>query len=150
MTTAVKICKDCVEQFSDVDGVMTKTRPAPYPGPRCATHHRAKKKATGERNAEKRWAANYGITPEQYKAILAAQDGGCGFCGRPQRKGGRRLAVDHDHACCSGKKSCGKCVRGLLCWSCNKFSEHINDNPVVVARMARYYQFPPAKLIREA
>lgn len=27
--------------------------------------------------------------------------------------------VDHDHKCCSGDKSCGKCVRGILCPGCN-------------------------------
>jgi hypothetical protein len=28
--------------------------------------------------------------------------------------------VDHDHACCQKKnRSCGKCIRGLLCHTCN-------------------------------
>lgn len=27
--------------------------------------------------------------------------------------------VDHDHACCPGTRSCGLCVRGILCPTCN-------------------------------
>jgi hypothetical protein len=59
----------------------------------------------------------YGITPEQYDQILADQGGVCAICKQPPTN--RRLYVDHDHMCCPGKKSCGKCLRGLLCAACN-------------------------------
>lgn len=72
---------------------------------------------------------NYGITLDRYEAMLTAQDGACAICRQPAEKG-RSLAVDHDHACCpTRKKSCGKCVRGLLCEDCNRvlgmFVDHI-------------------------
>lgn len=53
----------------------------------------------------------YGITEAQYNAMLARQGYVCALCGREPAK--RRLAVDHDHA--DGR------VRGLLCYSCNRF-----------------------------
>ena len=60
----------------------------------------------------------YSITPQQYDDMLAAQDGRCAIC--QAVPGARALSVDHDHSCCPGKqKSCGGCVRGLLCQTCN-------------------------------
>lgn len=29
------------------------------------------------------------------------------------------LHVDHDHNCCAGEKTCGVCVRGIVCAKCN-------------------------------
>ena len=60
---------------------------------------------------------NHGITPAEYDAMLADQEGGCAMCGQPETKrqghGGTlmSLAVDHDHD--TGE------VRGLLCARCN-------------------------------
>lgn len=59
----------------------------------------------------------YNITPEQYDEMFSAQEGVCASCGEPPKT--RALDVDHDHACCPGERSCGKCVRGLLCRGCN-------------------------------
>lgn len=66
----------------------------------------------------------YGMTQEQYDEMLEAQGGVCKICRKPstnKRKTGVtfRLAVDHLHSCCPGNKSCGKCIVGLLCLSCN-------------------------------
>jgi hypothetical protein len=62
----------------------------------------------------------YGLTLDAYQAMLEQQGGTCAICEKPPRDG-RRLAVDHDHACCPGDKSCGACVRGLLCTTCNSW-----------------------------
>jgi Recombination endonuclease VII len=59
----------------------------------------------------------YQLSPEEYEKLLDSQDGVCAICKRPPKS--RRLAVDHDHSCCPGKSTCGECVRGLLCVSCN-------------------------------
>lgn len=80
---------------------------------------------------------NYGITVEQYDAMLEEQGGVCAICGKPETTltsdgtGVKRLAVDHDRSCCPGRRSCGKCLRGLLCSSHNtglgKFHDSIEE-----------------------
>lgn len=70
---------------------------------------------------------NYGITLAQYEATLAAQGGGCAICGGAT-KDGRRHFVDHDHACCPGQRTCGRCVRGILCGDCNLGIGYFDDD----------------------
>lgn len=79
----------------------------------------------------------YGITAAQYDAMLEKQGGGCAICGE-QCSTGRRLAVDHDHQCCPGTQSCGKCVRGLLCGACNQGIGKLKDSPRLLIAAASY------------
>jgi hypothetical protein len=79
----------------------------------------------------------YGVTMEWYQATLAAQENGCAICGGTS-KDGRMLAVDHDHSCCSGGKSCGKCARGLLCTNCNTGLGVFGDNAALLATAIDY------------
>lgn len=70
-----------------------------------------------QRNRRARVEA-YGISLEDYDAMLKRQGGRCAIC---HRKSGSSLSIDHDHSCCStARKSCGRCVRGLLCQPCNR------------------------------
>ena len=65
-----------------------------------------------------RWqriASKYGLTREQYEALVASQDGKCAICDSADRA----LVVDHDHFCCPDRNTCGQCLRGLICSPCN-------------------------------
>jgi Recombination endonuclease VII len=69
--------------------------------------------------------SSYGLTQEQFDLILTAQNYACGMCREPF-EAGQLFHVDHDHGCCQVKnRSCGKCVRGLLCHTCNIALSHI-------------------------
>ena len=78
----------------------------------------------------------FGISPEDYARMLAEQGGVCAICGEPPE--GERLAVDHGHACCPGDKSCGKCVRGLLCRRCNPLLGLAKDSTATLSAAIKY------------
>jgi Recombination endonuclease VII len=62
--------------------------------------------------------SRFHITLQQYNELLDQQGGCCALCGRPPKT--VRLHVDHDHRCCPERgKSCGNCIRGLVCYPCN-------------------------------
>lgn len=93
-----------------------------------------------KRNPETRKNSNirtvFGITMEDYKAMLLQQGNACAIC-RTEKTGvaeknkkERSLAIDHDHA--TGK------VRGLLCHRCNFGLGHFKDNPDLLTKAAAY------------
>ncbi len=61
----------------------------------------------------------YGISVEEYDALLARQNGKCAIC--REKPEGQTLCVDHCHA--TGK------IRGLLCRSCNVGLGNYRDDP---------------------
>ena len=72
----------------------------------------------GEHARNDRLKLVYGMTPEDYDAILARQNGACAIC---ESKSHRRLCIDHCH-------STGT-VRGLLCRDCNLGLGNYQDDP---------------------
>ncbi len=88
----------------------------------------------------------YGITLEQWETMLISQGGRCGICPDPLYK----PHIDHDHACCPGQKSCGKCIRGLLCHTCNPGIGYLKDSIPVLQSAIQYLQgFIPGNLTRD-
>lgn len=79
----------------------------------------------------------YGITIDQHEAMLVRQGGGCAICGG-QTKAGRAFFVDHDHSCCPGQRTCGKCVRGLLCSDCNLGIGYFEDDAARMQKAIAY------------
>ena len=57
----------------------------------------------------------------------------CQVCGSTEL-----LAVDHDHSCCPGQKTCGDCVRGVLCKTCNVGLGMFQDDPLLLLKAAAY------------
>lgn len=94
-----------------------------------------------QRNREKHRQARYGITTEQYNALLESQGGGCALCGAKVNRGGKSLPIDHDHNCCPGRTSCGKCIRGVLCTKHNLLLGAVSDIAQLQA-MIEYLQRP--------
>lgn len=80
----------------------------------------------------------YGLQPGGYEQMLAEQDGACAGCHRALDD--ENLHVDHDHACCVLKRSCGTCVRGLLCDDCNLVLGRLRDNVETLRRLADYIE----------
>lgn len=58
--------------------------------------------------------------------MLESQGGCCAICRQPEKLT-TRLHVDHDHRCCNTHKTCGMCVRGLLCANCNHKLSTLED-----------------------
>lgn len=108
--------------------------------PRCKPCHNRQTdewrlaKHGGRRQA--RLYETWGLTEEAYLALLEQQGGVCFICQRAPQPG-KHLDVDHDHACCPSNRSCGKCVRGLLCRSCNS-GLHMVERPDRMARALAY------------
>ena len=53
-----------------------------------------------------------------YEDYLEMAKNGCHVCAKPNLEH-KRLHVDHDHNHCDAERSCGLCVRGVVCDACN-------------------------------
>lgn len=131
----MKTCIDCGETkpLSEYTHSTKRAGGKKYPRSRCKVCMRPK---------GRHWArsSKYGITEEKFNQMLADQNHRCALCGTSDH-GGRNWQVDHDHACCPGKRSCGDCVRSLLCQLCNlglgSFQDDINKLELAIEYLKR-------------
>lgn len=83
-------------------------------------------------------AARHGTTVEVLNQIRDEQGGRCAICGKVEDQDYRLMAVDHDHSCCPGSTSCGKCIRGMLCFNCNTALGKFGDDAKILESAIRY------------
>jgi hypothetical protein len=83
------------------------------------------------RNLHMQW--KYDMTQVEWDALFASQGNKCAICRTSETY---RWATDHDHACCPGQKTCGKCIRAILCYPCNTTVGFIETHPNIAAALA--------------
>jgi hypothetical protein len=117
-------CATCRE-FKPVDCFHRSLTAKSGTQSRCKSCENARRRGRGRRHEVLR--RNYGLTLDQYDAMVDAQGGACALCRRPFTE--TRGCVDHDHA--TGR------VRGVLCIPCN----------VGLGHMDRMAAFPVAEYL---
>jgi hypothetical protein len=73
------------------------------------------------------------ITKEKFDEMVSRYSGKCYAC-----KINDASNIDHDHNCCSGSRSCGSCVRGILCHQCNTALGLVKDSKKTLQRLIEY------------
>ncbi|MGW6356697.1 endonuclease domain-containing protein [Streptomyces sp. NPDC055092] len=87
-----------------------------------------------------RWRAiawTYQLTREQWEGIFQAQGSCCAICKATEPESSLGFVTDHDHSCCPGKKSCGDCIRGIVCHRDNMLADK-SEAPEFVAYREAY------------
>lgn len=137
-------CKACVLTYMASRPDLAKTRAKRYRDAhpdRVRERNRRYRASNPERVKRyfrgKNLERDYGITLEDYEALLRVQGGRCAICNElPEASDGdpRRgmLHVDHDHA--TGR------VRGLLCVRCNVGVGQFRDSRDFLAAAIRYLE----------
>lgn len=96
----------------------------------CVKVVRAKYLARNKDRISKRHRAyKYGLSAEALEELLAR---GCSICGTAAE------VVDHDHGCCPGAYTCGRCIRGALCQPCNRGLGQFRDSPALLKAALDY------------
>lgn len=140
-----RICTKCREQKPVADfstNGLSRAGKSTYRS-LCKTCSNAKLKDFHKANPGKRrqyvLAKNFQMTPNTFEAIFNMQGRKCAVC-RCSEPTGHGWTVDHDHACCPGEKSCGKCVRGILCMNCNNMLGCARDQVSVLQAGVAYLE----------
>lgn len=138
-----KVCRGCGEEKKEEEFFKDK-----YTGrrPRCkiCTRHQndewrsrnpKRLKELERRNNHRTNLRNrFGLSEEQFDALLSAYGRACNICGGEETRD-RRLCLDHDHD--TGR------IRGFLCCRCNLMLGRFRDDPSLFERAAKYLRHPP-------
>jgi hypothetical protein len=94
----------------------------------------------------------YNLTLDEYERRVKEQNNLCAICKKEEStvSKGRviKLSLDHDHQCCLGKKSCGRCIRSLLCFRCNSILGKAKEDISLLENLIGYLKKWNEKNIR--
>lgn len=156
----MKTCKKC-KISKEVTNFNKDKREKDAQSPNCRECDREIRNAWGRTPSGQKHRRGikfkfYGIQLEKFNFLLEKQDGRCSICQR-EFSTLNRPVIDHDHTCCPSTpvrdknqkgfastggraKSCGKCVRGLLCTKCNTGLGMFEDNIQKLISAINYLQ----------
>jgi len=82
----------------------------------------------------------YKLEEDAYNEMLRRQQNRCLICGLlfDEKIKLKKTCIDHDHACCPGAKSCGQCIRGIICYACNTMLGFAKDNSEILQAGSNY------------
>lgn len=137
---AEKVCRKCYK-LKPIEDYGPSPRNRDKHAGAClicsAANRRLKqKKTTSLENLEKALKYDYRLTVEEYNQKLAAQNGVCTICGKPETlidkrtNKTRRLAIDHNHQ--TGE------IRDLLCHRCNQVYGRLEEDPELIKALLAY------------
>ena len=124
-TTTEKQCRICLKVLAFSDFYYRKGRGYESSCRSCKIYNDYKGKLK-----------TYGISIDQYLQLKDKTNGRCYICNKEELT--KRHSIDHDHNCCPGKKSCGKCIRGILCHQCNTALGLLEENVDTLNSMILY------------
>jgi hypothetical protein len=115
-------CQSCGKDISD------RRRDTKWCSDACSRAGRPQHREIVQRSKLK---TQYGMTLDDYDAMLERQGGGCAICGTTEIRGnGKRQSIDHCHD--------SNRVRGILCGNCNRGLGYFDHDPDVLAAAANY------------
>lgn len=117
-----RVCRHCgkelpVSEFYKKDYICKKCRPSYQ-----------RKTGTSMRY-------QYGISRDEYEAMLKSQNYRCAICGKTVEQNGREFVVDHNHK--TGL------VRGLLCTACNTSLGVMEKSDILEKAVAYLRKYDP-------
>jgi ribosomal protein S14 len=110
----IKLVADFQRHWHSADGLRTRCKQCEADIHRKPDRESIKRENRRQAVIRYRYRRTFGLTLEEYDALLVQQNGRCAICGTNQsilRKKAARFAIDHDHA--TGR------IRSLLCSNCN-------------------------------
>jgi len=146
--TGLGCLKDSIHLLEKAVEVITKFRFEILPTRQLSNRKRGKHALLSKENFAPSHHLKYAYSVDLQGLIeLIGEPIECSIC-QSSKPGVMSWNVDHDHECCSGSKSCGKCIRGILCHLCNKGIGLLGDDPVLLTSAISYLESYQKKKVK--